>query len=82
MVQAPGLDLAVPAVVRTFALLAGMTLVACPPGSGGGAGSSEPVTTCTRVGQSCLFAPGKLGLCVERTAPCEGNDCLVCQSQH
>jgi hypothetical protein len=68
--------------VRALALVAGMTLVACPPSSGSGAGSSEPVTTCTRAGQSCLFAPGKLGLCVERTPPCEGNDCLVCQSQH
>jgi hypothetical protein len=40
------------------------------------------VTTCTLVGQSCLFAPGKLGLCVERIGPCEGNGCIACQSQH
>jgi hypothetical protein len=58
------------------------TLPACPPGTSSGSKSTEPVTTCTAVGQSCLFAPGKLGLCVERTAPCEGADCIICQSQH
>lgn len=51
-------------------------------GSSGGATTGEPVTTCTRVGQSAFFAPGKLGLCVERTPPCEGSNCRVCQSQH
>lgn len=67
-------------------IAAAFALSGCPPsGSGGsssGATTGEPVITCSRVGQSCLFAPGKLGLCVERTPPCEGSNCLVCQSQH
>jgi len=36
---------------------------------------------CTAFGQSCLFAPGKLGTCVIREG-CTGPNCLVCQSQH
>ena len=68
--------------MRGLLLSATLVLCGCPPSSGNGSKSSEPVTTCTRVGESCLFAPGKLGLCVERTAPCEGTACIVCQSQH
>jgi hypothetical protein len=68
--------------MRTLLVSAALALFGCPPESGSGSKSTEPVTTCTRVGQSCLFAPGKLGLCVERTAPCEGSDCIICQSQH
>jgi hypothetical protein len=72
--------------MRAFLIVATLAVAGCPPsrsdGSSGGATTGAPVTTCTRVGQSCLFAPGKLGLCVERTPPCEGSDCLVCQSQH
>ncbi len=37
--------------------------------------------TCARIGQSCEFARGKLGTCVQRD-DCTGNDCFVCQSQH
>ena len=59
-----------------------LALCACPPDGGTGMKSAEPVTTCTKVGQSCIFAPGKLGLCVERTPPCEGDGCIICQSQH
>jgi hypothetical protein len=71
--------------------LPGMTLVCdhdagvrggLPPASSSGSKSSEPVAACTSIGQSCLVAPGKLGLCVERTGPCEGSGCDVCQSQH
>lgn len=70
--------------MRALLMSAAFTLCACPPnsGSGGGSKSNEPVTTCTAAGQSCLFAPGKLGLCIEGTAPCAGSVCLVCQSQH
>jgi len=57
-----------------------MAAVVC--GSGNSSKSTEPVTVCTSVGQACTFAPGKLGLCVERTAPCEGAGCFICQSQH
>jgi hypothetical protein len=59
-----------------------LALCGCPPDSGTGMKSMDPVTTCTSVGQSCIFAPGKLGLCVEGTAPCEGAGCIICQSQH
>jgi hypothetical protein len=65
-----------------LAICAAVGLCACPPGSSADVKSSEPVTTCTTLGQSCLFAPGKLGLCVERTEPCEGAGCIICQSQH
>lgn len=37
-----------------------------------------PKATCQKVGDSCEFAPGKLGLCVE---PVNGGT-LLCQSQH
>ncbi len=68
--------------VRALLITAALALWGCPPNSGNASKSNEPVTTCTSVGQSCLFAPGKLGLCVERTAPCEGTGCIICQSQH
>jgi hypothetical protein len=65
-------------------LAACLLLCACPPDGQGGATkkSNEPVKICTSQGQSCVFAEGKLGLCVESTQPCEGKACLVCQSQH
>jgi hypothetical protein len=68
--------------MRALLIFAALALCSCPPRSDNGSKSSEPVTTCTHVGQSCLFAPGKLGLCVERTGPCEGSGCIICQSQH
>ena len=37
--------------------------------------------SCTRVGDSCEFAPGKLGTCVRRD-DCAVEPCLTCQSQH
>jgi hypothetical protein len=67
--------------MRSLLISVALALCGCPP-SGPGSKSSEPVTTCTAVGQSCLFAPGKLGLCVERTPPCDGAGCILCQSQH
>jgi len=68
--------------MRVLTIAAIVVFCGCPPSSGNGSKSTEPVTTCTSVGQSCIFAPGKLGLCVERTAPCEGAGCIICQSQH
>ena len=50
-------------------------LTACPAEKK----KSEPVQTCTAVGQSCNFAPGKLGLCIESV---DGNPKFICQSQH
>jgi hypothetical protein len=40
---------------------------------------NEPVTTCTSAGATCVYAPGKLGLCVESV---DGNPRFICQSQH
>src|SRR5208283_1395698 len=39
--------------------------------------ASQP---CLRVGQTCEYAPNKLGSCVQRDNCTQ--DCLVCQSQH
>lgn len=56
-----------------LALLLSLVLTACP-----GQKLEKPVTTCSKAGQSCEYAPGKLGLCVE---PVNGG-ALICQSQH
>lgn len=48
----------------------------CPTGK-----TRDVPERCTAFGQSCLFAPGKLGTCVIRDG-CTGPNCLVCQSQH
>jgi len=53
-----------------------LSLAACPRGA---TKSDEPPATCAKAGDSCMFAPGKLGLCVE---PLDGGAALVCQSQH
>jgi hypothetical protein len=57
------------------ALLAA-TLGGCPTGT------KTEVEPCKQFGQSCQFAPGKLGSCVYRTDCVSGPECLVCQSQH
>lgn len=55
------------------------SLCGCPPSSGEPKGTSgDPPPTCTKVGDPCTFAPGKLGLCVENAA----GDAVLCQSQH
>jgi hypothetical protein len=59
-----------------FALL----LMACPPAQQKAAVDAAP-SICTAVGQSCEFAPGKLGSCVHRD-DCTTEPCMVCQSQH
>ncbi len=57
-----------------------LLLVACPPAA---KKSSVDASTgaCTSVGQTCDFAPGKLGSCVKRD-DCTAEPCMVCQSQH
>ncbi|MGZ3424323.1 MAG: hypothetical protein ACXWUG_25085 [Polyangiales bacterium] len=42
------------------------------------AGSS----TCAKVGDSCMFEPGKLGLCVDGNVSGQGPPKPICQSQH
>jgi hypothetical protein len=58
-----------------IALLVGCRSAADRPRS-----TDAQTAPCTRVGQTCEFAPNKLGSCVERDN-CTV-DCLVCQSQH
>lgn len=58
--------------------LALLLLVGCSRGPS--KPTEAPVTVCTKVGQSCEFAPGKLGLCIELEK--NGKLALACQSQH
>jgi hypothetical protein len=61
-------------------LALGLELAGCPGKTSDGSGSTAP-TRCESFGQTCQFAPGKLGSCVQRT-DCTQGDCLMCQSQH
>jgi|GEM_PF-1334188 len=68
-------------------LLAAFTLAlgGCPSRSNGSSpspsSSGSGPSACTTFGESCQYAPGKLGSCVARP-DCTGDGCLVCQSQH
>lgn len=59
-----------------FAFL--ISLAACP---GNGKKESSALPPCSKFGDSCEFAPGKLGSCVVKDGCTEGN-CFTCQSQH
>jgi len=61
-------------VMRLCAVLAFALLTGCPS-------KSAEIEPCKKFGQTCQFAPGKLGSCVYKT-DCSGDGCLVCQSQH
>jgi hypothetical protein len=63
--------------VRRWRLV--VALLALPGCMSGNATVADPPAACAKLGDSCTFAPGKLGLCVEST-----NDpsVLICQSQH
>jgi hypothetical protein len=37
---------------------------------------------CAKVGDSCMYEPGKLGLCVDANVSGQGPAKLICQSQH
>jgi hypothetical protein len=37
---------------------------------------------CAKVGDSCEYAPGKLGVCIDVQMAAGGTPKLVCQSQH
>ena len=63
-----------------------LALTACPdqastnaaPGAQG-----KPVDVCQRETQTCVYAPGKLGVCTAREPGCEGGSgCLICVSLH
>jgi hypothetical protein len=60
--------------MKRVLLLVSLAMTACPESN-----SSAPPSTCVKVGDSCTFAPGKLGLCIE---PADGGGKLICQSQH
>ena len=60
--------------MRLLGLIAMALLSGCPS-------KSADVQPCKKFGQTCQFAPGKLGSCVHKT-DCSGADCQVCQSQH
>jgi hypothetical protein len=40
---------------------------------------AEPSAACAKIGDTCTFSPGKLGLCVAST---DDSARLICQSQH
>lgn len=64
-----------------FLAMAVVALAGCPSTPSGSKPSTDAqAPQCTRVGQTCEFAPNKLGSCVQRDN-CTV-DCLVCQSQH
>ena len=69
----------------TGALLAAL-LVACPDQASTSAApgtQTQPVDRCQKEGQSCVYAPGKLGLCTARDPDCDaGPACLICVSLH
>ncbi len=70
--------------VRPILCLFVVVLLGCPPNTEGkGKGEGTSSSACAKVGDSCTFAPGKLGTCVSRV-DCNdpGPACLVCQSQH
>lgn len=62
----------------TLCVILGLLAVGCP--ESGKPRSTEP-KRCERFGDTCDFAPGKLGACVQKDG-CTGSNCLVCQSQH
>ena len=65
-------------------VLVAIVLVACkqaPTVADAAATSSDPPTTCTKLGSPCTVAPGKLGTCVE-VEQTSGASAFVCQSQH
>ena len=58
-------------------------VVACKqtPSTTDAATTSDPPTTCTKLGAPCTVAPGKLGTCVE-VEQTSGASAFTCQSQH
>jgi hypothetical protein len=69
-------------IVRSLLLAVALALLAgCPsPTDGARPSSDAQAQQCTAFGQTCEYAPNKLGSCVRREN-CT-TDCLVCQSQH
>jgi hypothetical protein len=68
-----------PRYVIASALLGAFLATGCPRKS---TENPTPSAECRKLGESCLFAPGKLGVCLERTNCPAGERCLACQAQH
>lgn len=62
--------------MRRAACLLALVLLGCPPKT-----DEKAPSACTKVGDTCTVAAGKLGTCVAKD-DCTGSACLVCQSQH
>lgn len=63
-------------MIRSAVAVGLLVLTGCPAEKDK---KAAPVETCTKAGESCVFAPGKLGLCIESV---DGNPRFICQSQH
>ncbi|HEX2673202.1 MAG TPA: hypothetical protein VHM25_20115 [Polyangiaceae bacterium] len=58
-----------------------VTITGCPDRTHEQRASSLPA--CSKFGDRCEFAPGKLGSCVMRDGCTgSGSECFTCQSQH
>lgn len=66
---------------RAVLVLVPLLIAGCPPAQQNGKPEAG-TTACTALGQSCEFAPGKLGTCVQNDNCGSGSACFVCQSQH
>jgi hypothetical protein len=67
--------------------IAALLLVGCSPGTSAPSAptgtTSDPVTVCGKDGQTCVYSPGKLGVCTTNVqARCDGGFCLTCMSVH
>jgi hypothetical protein len=61
-------------------IMAVLFLAACAKPT---ATTGAPVTTCTKSGDSCQYAEGKIGVCTANGMDCDGGAaCLVCMSLH
>ena len=61
-------------------------LAGCPPteqkASPSDASPSSSTRPCSKVGQNCEVAAGKLGTCVQKDECSDPAGCFVCQPQH
>ena len=67
--------------MRRILICCAVLLLGCPPSEKKEAPAEKG--SCAKIGQSCEYAPGKLGTCVMKdgcTDPAPA--CFVCQSQH
>jgi len=57
----------------------------CPPASSTGRADAGRAAgaVCTHAGDTCDYAPGKIGVCTEKVEGCQGvASCYVCASLH